>query len=129
MSLDDLKALYRDMVTLREFDELALALKKKDIIYSGYHPYIGQEAVAVGFCGALEEKDVLLSTHRAHCHAILTLQGCKQTARSKRSQSTRTARFTQSPNGRVGRHAPSLFTGSKTATGMSRLAFQDVEIF
>ena len=74
MSADGLVALYEELVTLREFDELALALKKKDIIYSGYHPYIGQEAVAVGFCGALERDDVLLSTHRGHCHAIA--RGC-----------------------------------------------------
>jgi len=74
MSAEGLEALYEEMVMLREFDELALALKKKDIIYSGYHPYVGQEAVAVGFCGALGEQDVLLSTHRAHCHAVA--RGC-----------------------------------------------------
>lgn len=74
MSSDRLLSLYEEMVTLREFDELCLALKKKDFIYSGYHPYVGQEAVAVGFCGALSREDVLLSTHRAHCHAVA--RGC-----------------------------------------------------
>jgi TPP-dependent pyruvate/acetoin dehydrogenase alpha subunit len=74
MSTEGLLALYQEMVTLREFDEMSLALKKKDVIYSGYHPYIGQEAVAVGFCGALGSEDVLLSTHRAHCHAVA--KGC-----------------------------------------------------
>ncbi len=74
MSSDRLLGLYKEMIALREFDELCLALKKKDLIYSGYHPYVGQEAVAVGFCGALEQKDVLLSTHRSHCHAVA--QGC-----------------------------------------------------
>lgn len=76
MSNDKLLKLYEDMLTLRVFDELCLALKKKDIVYSGYHPYVGQEAVAVGFCGALKHEDVLISTHRAHCHAVA--KGCPQ---------------------------------------------------
>jgi len=69
-----LEELYGEMLLLRRFDELCLALKMKDLIYSGYHPYEGQEAVAVGFCGALETNDVLLSTHRPHGHAVA--KGC-----------------------------------------------------
>jgi TPP-dependent pyruvate/acetoin dehydrogenase alpha subunit len=69
-----LQQLYRDLLLLRRFDELCLQLKMKDLIYSGYHPYEGQEAVAVGFCGALRKQDVLLSTHRPHGHAIA--KGC-----------------------------------------------------
>jgi TPP-dependent pyruvate/acetoin dehydrogenase alpha subunit len=74
MSLAALQELYGDMLLLRRFDELCLRLKMKDLIYSGYHPYEGQEAVAVGFCGALEKDDVLLSTHRPHGHALA--KGC-----------------------------------------------------
>ena len=70
MSDASLKKLYEEMLLLRRFDELSMRLKMKDLIYSGYHPYEGQEAVAVGFCGALREDDVLLSTHRPHCHAV-----------------------------------------------------------
>lgn len=62
------------MLLLRQFDELCRTLKMRDIIYSGYHPYEGQEGVAVGFCGALRPEDVLLSTHRPHCHAVA--KGC-----------------------------------------------------
>jgi len=69
-----LEKLYGDMLLLRRFDELCLALKLKDLIYSGYHPYEGQEAVAVGFCGLLKQDDVVLSTHRPHCHAVA--KGC-----------------------------------------------------
>jgi TPP-dependent pyruvate/acetoin dehydrogenase alpha subunit len=72
--MDELKKLYGEMLLLRQFDQLCLDLKKKDLIYSGYHPYEGQEAVAVGFCGALKPSDVLLSTHRPHCHAVA--KGC-----------------------------------------------------
>ena len=70
----DLRELYREMLLLRRFDELSMQLKLKDIIYSGYHPTEGQEAVAVGFCAALGKDDVLLSTHRPHAHAVA--KGC-----------------------------------------------------
>ena len=70
MNRDDLLQLYRQMLRLRRFDELCLQLKMKDLIFSGYHPYAGQEAVAVGFCSPLRTSDVVLSTHRAHCHAV-----------------------------------------------------------
>lgn len=69
-----LLTLYEQMLLLRRFDQLSMRLKMKDLIYSGYHPYEGQEAAAVGFCGALREDDVLLSTHRPHCHAVA--RGC-----------------------------------------------------
>ena len=74
MSELPLQELYRDMLLLRRFDELCMQLKMKDLIYSGYHPYEGQEAVAVGFCGGLKQDDVLLSTHRPHGHAVA--KGC-----------------------------------------------------
>ena len=72
--MNQLKKFYEEMLLLRLFDQQCMDLKKKDIIYSGYHPYEGQEAVAVGFCGALKPEDVLLSTHRPHCHAVA--RGC-----------------------------------------------------
>lgn len=70
MSNTGMKELYNEMLLLRRFDKLSMQLKMKDLIYSGYHPTEGQEAIAVGFCGALREDDVLLSTHRPHIHAI-----------------------------------------------------------
>ena len=72
--MNELKKFYDEMLLLRLFDQQCMDLKKKDLIYSGYHPYEGQEAVAVGFCGALKHDDVLLSTHRPHCHAVA--KGC-----------------------------------------------------
>jgi TPP-dependent pyruvate/acetoin dehydrogenase alpha subunit len=72
--MDELKKFYDEMLLLRLFDQQCLDLKKKDIIYSGYHPTEGQEGVAVGFCGALRPEDVLLSTHRPHIHAVA--KGC-----------------------------------------------------
>ena len=60
---------YRMMVYLRRFDLQCAQLKSKDIIYSGYHPTIGQEAIAAGFIPALNDDDVVFSTHRPHTHA------------------------------------------------------------
>ena len=34
------------------------------------HTYIGQEAIAVGVCAHLDEKDTVFSTHRGHGHAL-----------------------------------------------------------
>jgi TPP-dependent pyruvate/acetoin dehydrogenase alpha subunit len=70
MTKEPLLRLYHQMLLLRRFDELCMQLKMKDLIFSGYHPYYGQEAVAVGFCSELRREDVVLSTHRAHCHAV-----------------------------------------------------------
>jgi pyruvate dehydrogenase E1 component alpha subunit len=61
--------LYR-MILIREFDERAIALRTAGKIYGVTHPYVGQEAVAVGVCAALTDRDRLTSTHRGHGHCI-----------------------------------------------------------
>ena len=61
---------YRAMRLIRRFEELALDLVKQGVIVGGTHPYIGQEAVAVGVCAALRADDVLTSTHRGHGHVL-----------------------------------------------------------
>ncbi|MFE9425648.1 thiamine pyrophosphate-dependent dehydrogenase E1 component subunit alpha [Kitasatospora sp. NPDC006697] len=55
---------------IRGFEELALALVKSGEIAGGIHPYIGQEAVAVGVCAALRPRDLIASTHRGHGHVL-----------------------------------------------------------
>ncbi|MFG2907847.1 thiamine pyrophosphate-dependent dehydrogenase E1 component subunit alpha [Kitasatospora sp. NPDC048286] len=55
---------------IRGFEELALDLVKSGAIPGGIHPYIGQEAVAVGVCSALGPGDRLASTHRGHGHVL-----------------------------------------------------------
>lgn len=62
--------LYRQLVLMRTFDEMCLTLKMKDLIMNGFHPYSGEEAVAVGVCAALEPDDYVLSTHRPQGHAL-----------------------------------------------------------
>ncbi len=70
MNKEKMLDLYRQMLILRHFDEMCLSLKYKDLIMDGFHPYSGQEAVAVGVCSVINPDDVVLSTHRPQCHAI-----------------------------------------------------------
>ena len=44
---------YRDMLLIRRFEERAAELRMAGLIPGFLHPYIGQEAVAVGVCAAL----------------------------------------------------------------------------
>lgn len=62
--------LYRRMVRIRRFEERASQLRAAGLIPGFLHPCIGQEAVAVGVCGALGDGDVLTSTHRGHGHML-----------------------------------------------------------
>jgi TPP-dependent pyruvate/acetoin dehydrogenase alpha subunit len=70
--LDDARLvdLYRQMVLIRQFDQLALEHRLAGRIYGVVHPYIGQEAIAVGICAALRRDDRIVSTHRGHGHCI-----------------------------------------------------------
>ena len=61
---------YRTMCLIRAFEERAVALSESGAIPGGIHPYIGQEAVAVGICSALRGDDVITSTHRGHGHVL-----------------------------------------------------------
>ena len=63
-------ALYRSMKLIREFEERCLQMAIADEIIGGIHPYIGQEAVAVGVCSNLTEQDFITSTHRGHGHVL-----------------------------------------------------------
>ncbi|HEV8438606.1 MAG TPA: thiamine pyrophosphate-dependent dehydrogenase E1 component subunit alpha [Methylomirabilota bacterium] len=72
MPLDKPQLLHmlRTMILIREFDELAIQLRVAGKIYGAVHPYVGQEAVAVGVCSSLTVKDRVVSTHRGHGHCI-----------------------------------------------------------
>jgi pyruvate dehydrogenase E1 component alpha subunit len=66
----ELVEMLRKMILIREFDQLAIELRKKGRIYGALHPYVGEEAVAVGVCAALRPTDRITSTHRGHGHCI-----------------------------------------------------------
>ena len=65
-----LEHFYRIAMTIRRFEETAIAQYRKGNIRGYLHPYIGEEAVAVGVISALEPEDYIVSTHRGHGHAI-----------------------------------------------------------
>lgn len=60
----------RKMQTIRRFEERASDDFQAGVIYGVVHCYIGQEAVAVGVCAALNRDDQIISTHRGHGHCI-----------------------------------------------------------
>jgi pyruvate dehydrogenase E1 component alpha subunit len=66
----DLVDMLRKMILIREFDEFAIERRTGGKIYGAVHPYVGQEAVAVGVCAALRLSDRVTSTHRGHGHCI-----------------------------------------------------------
>jgi pyruvate dehydrogenase E1 component alpha subunit len=66
----DLAEALRLMLTIRLFDERALALYRAGEMRGTTHPYIGMEAVGVGVMLALQPNDYVTSTHRGHGHTI-----------------------------------------------------------
>ena len=74
MSRDELLQAYRQMKTIREFEErLHIEIGRGEI--PGFtHLYSGQEACAVGVCENLSVDDKIVSTHRGHGHCIA--KGC-----------------------------------------------------
>lgn len=56
--------LYRSMVGIRIFEELAIGFYKKGLVGGSYHSSVGQEAVAAGVCAALGREDTITTTYR-----------------------------------------------------------------
>jgi pyruvate dehydrogenase E1 component alpha subunit len=56
--------------TIRRFEEAAIEQYRLGHIYGYLHPYIGEEAIAVGAISALNPDDYIVSTHRGHGHAL-----------------------------------------------------------
>jgi pyruvate dehydrogenase E1 component alpha subunit len=62
--------IYRKMVAVRVFEEMAADLFLKGQLPGFLHSYIGEEAVAAGVCAHLTPQDMITSTHRGHGHAV-----------------------------------------------------------
>jgi len=73
-SKDQLLGAYRQMKTIREFEERLHKEIMTGEIAGFTHLYSGQEAVAVGVCQHLDTEDLIVSTHRGHGHCIA--KGC-----------------------------------------------------
>jgi TPP-dependent pyruvate/acetoin dehydrogenase alpha subunit len=67
---EKLLAMYRDMLTIRRFEEKVYETYRNGQIRGIAHLYIGEEAVAVGACAVLRRDDYITSMHRGHGHCI-----------------------------------------------------------
>jgi pyruvate dehydrogenase E1 component alpha subunit len=67
---EQLVAFLGEMQLIRRFEEKVTERFRAGDLAGFLHACIGQEAVAVGVCRALEDGDVIGSTHRAHGHVL-----------------------------------------------------------
>ena len=74
LSREQLLKAYRQMKTIREFEDRLHEEIPKGLIPGFTHLYSGQEAIAVGVCENLNDSDAITSTHRGHGHCIA--KGC-----------------------------------------------------
>jgi 2-oxoisovalerate dehydrogenase E1 component len=69
LTKEQLMAYLRQMMEIRALENNIANLLGKAVLKGASHLYAGQEAVAVGAVGALEDHDLITSTHRGHGHA------------------------------------------------------------
>ncbi len=62
--------LYKKLLLIRIVEEKIVSEYSKNLMRCPVHLSIGQEACAVGVCGALSLSDKVFSTHRCHAHYI-----------------------------------------------------------
>ncbi|MBV8081039.1 MAG: thiamine pyrophosphate-dependent dehydrogenase E1 component subunit alpha [Actinobacteria bacterium] len=70
LSDERLRGFLREMLLIRRFEEKVEERFRAGELPGFLHVAIGQEAVAVGVCNAMEDGDVFASTHRAHAHTL-----------------------------------------------------------
>ncbi len=70
LAKSDLHDVLREMLLIRRFEEKVEDRFRAGELPGFLHVAIGQEACAVGVCRALEDGDVIASTHRAHGHTL-----------------------------------------------------------
>lgn len=69
LSKEELMTYLRQMLEIRALENNIANLLSKAVLKGASHLYAGQEAVAVGAVAALEDHDLITSTHRGHGHA------------------------------------------------------------
>ena len=70
LSQEQLTEFLHDMLLIRRFEEKVEERFRAGELPGFLHVAIGQEAVCVGVCRAMEDGDVFASTHRAHGHTL-----------------------------------------------------------
>jgi TPP-dependent pyruvate/acetoin dehydrogenase alpha subunit len=72
LSHEQLRGFLSEMLLIRRFEEKVVERFRAGDLAGFLHACIGQEAVAVGVCRALQEGDLIASTHRAHGTCLRT---------------------------------------------------------
>ena len=67
---DELLRMFRGMLEIRRFEELAARAYTRGKISGFLHLYIGQEAIAVGAAEAMRPGDRIVGTYRDHGFAL-----------------------------------------------------------
>jgi pyruvate dehydrogenase E1 component alpha subunit len=70
MTRDEAKALYRQMLLIRRFEERCAQIYVEGKIGGFLHLYIGQEAVGVGAMSLLRPDDYFITSYRDHGYAL-----------------------------------------------------------
>ena len=69
LTKEQLLTYLRQVLEIRAFENNISTLLGKAVLQGASHLYAGSEAVAVGAVGALQDGDLITSTHRGHGHA------------------------------------------------------------
>jgi pyruvate dehydrogenase E1 component alpha subunit len=67
---EELLEMYRGMLTIRRMEEQLARDCAAGKLPGPVHLYVGEEAIAVGVCRHLSERDWITSTHRGHGHFL-----------------------------------------------------------
>ena len=107
------------MQRIRSFEERVRELRQQRQVIGSVHLCIGQEAIPVGACAALEPQDAVFATYRGHGWALATRRaaggGVRRAAWAGQPASTAAAA------GRpTSRHAASGFYGENSIVGRER---------
>lgn len=70
MSKENIIEMYKTMLKIRKFEQVAIRGAAEGKIPGFIHLYIGEEAAATGVCSNLRNDDFITSTHRGHGHII-----------------------------------------------------------
>jgi TPP-dependent pyruvate/acetoin dehydrogenase alpha subunit len=70
LTKDKLLWIYERMRLIREFENRAADLFAQGKVPGFVHLYAGEEAIAIGVCAHLTDRDYITSTHRGHGHCI-----------------------------------------------------------
>ena len=70
LSPEDKIGLFREMVRIRKFEQIALQSYQKGKMGGFLHLYIGQEGTAVGTVSLMGENDHVITAYRDHGHAL-----------------------------------------------------------